>query len=262
MLNTYAALNSICSQIAVARRNATIDIIRPADPTHDGEEQDESEATLLATIKNPKMKAGLQRWVGLAVSYDGIYAVTSAGDFTFTRLRINSQSSSASTSKQTSSISQLETEAVRRLELPEPLQCVPFHPTSNPTHFLYGGEEVPLSLWDIQTALSSPPKEPVAEEEEVEFAAPEGEPVKAVNGGNAKLRKRKRQAEARAKAKELLWGEVWRAKNVSTLILQISSKQLQQAQFCLSPCLAMSSCSFPMMLCPCRNGRILLRLQF
>lgn len=46
--------------IAIARRNATIDVVRPPS---DHEEQ----ATLLATIKNDQMKVGLQRWVGLAV---------------------------------------------------------------------------------------------------------------------------------------------------------------------------------------------------
>jgi hypothetical protein len=102
------------------------------------------------------------------------------------------------------------------------LQSLIFHPASDPTHFLYGGEEIPLSLWHLQTALSPESRGHDAEEDDAngegDHAAPNGE-EKQSNGNNgttnAKLRKRKRQAEARAKAKELMWGEIWRAKNVS-----------------------------------------------
>lgn len=45
--------------LAVARRNATIDVISPSSNGRS--------AKLLVTIENDKMKAGLQRWVGLAV---------------------------------------------------------------------------------------------------------------------------------------------------------------------------------------------------
>ena len=123
----------------------------------------------------------------------------------------------------------MQVESMQRLELPEPLQSLVFYPTQHPTHFTYGGEEIPLSLWDIGTALS-PRKDDDGEEEDEEaangrevYAAPNGELADNSNNNdhamttrdNSKQRKRKRQAEARAKAKELLWGEIWRAKNVS-----------------------------------------------
>lgn len=46
------------------------------------------------------------------------------------------------------------------------------------------------------------------ENEEIEGGSGEGE-------GNSKQKKRKRQAEIKAANKELAWGEIWRAKNVS-----------------------------------------------
>lgn len=61
------------------------------------------------------------------------------------------------------------------------------------THFAYGGDEVEVSLWDIEKAFS----EPVKTSEDV------------INSG----RKRK---ERKDKVK-LLHGEVWRAQNVCTL---------------------------------------------
>lgn len=47
--------------LAVARRNATIDVVLPST------EKGSKAAKLLVTIENDKMKAGLQRWVGIAV---------------------------------------------------------------------------------------------------------------------------------------------------------------------------------------------------
>lgn len=199
--------------VAIARRNATIDVVMPSE---DGS----AAAVLIGTIKNDKMKAGLQRWVGLAIGKQGIYAATSAGDFTFSAVRKTLESSSAS------GATAYEVEVAHRLALPEPLQAVAFYPSTDPSHFLYGGEEIPLSIWHIETALSPPTSS--GEEgkgsvgngnaaEGEEYIAPEGElatPQAGAAGENAKMRKRKRQAEAKAKARELLWGEVWRAKNL------------------------------------------------
>lgn len=148
-----------------------------------------------------------------------IYAATSAGNFTKTVLSQDDGSSASSSSSSTTVRRPLSIASTHHLTLPEPLQSLVFHPASNPTSFLYGGEEIPLSIWNIETAFSTPPSQ--AEASDDGYTAPNGEeqtPAAAAGGAggeNAKMRKRKRQAEARAKAKELLWGEVWRAKNVS-----------------------------------------------
>ncbi|PWN21710.1 hypothetical protein BCV69DRAFT_281646 [Microstroma glucosiphilum] len=200
--------------IAIARKDATIDVVLP--PAADAPREvpaSPQQALLLVSITHDKMKPGLQRWVGLAVGPEGIYACTSAGNFIYASLSSDATSSSTRP--------KLQVSHVQRLELPEPLQSLVFHPASDPTHFLYGGEEIPLSLWHLQTALSPESRGNDGEEDDAngegDHAAPNGE-EKHSNGSNgtmnAKMRKRKRQAEARAKAKELMWGEVWRAKNL------------------------------------------------
>ncbi|PWN28225.1 hypothetical protein BDZ90DRAFT_231974 [Jaminaea rosea] len=211
--------------LAIARRNATIDVVLPPSASDD---PSTSHATLLVTIKNDKMKAGLQRWVGLAVGSNCIYAATSAGNFTKTVLSQDNGSSASSSSSSATPRRPLSIASTHHLTLPEPLQSLVFHPASNPTSFLYGGEEIPLSIWNIETAFSTPPSQ--AEASDDGYTAPNGEeqtPAAATGGAggeNAKMRKRKRQAEARAKAKELLWGEVWRAKNLPNDALSLPQR--------------------------------------
>lgn len=56
------------AQIAIARKDATIDVVLP--PAADAVREDPAspqQAVLLASITHDKMKPGLQRWVGLAV---------------------------------------------------------------------------------------------------------------------------------------------------------------------------------------------------
>ncbi|CAO1630457.1 unnamed protein product [Parajaminaea phylloscopi] len=213
--------------IALARRNATIDVVLPSQPRSDTDADAELQASLLVTISNPKMKAGLQRWVGLAIGSDGVFAATSAGDFAYTRLgpvgQVSDAEASTSTSSRpsTSTPRQISVESTQRLELPEPLQSLVFHPQVNPTHFLYGGEEVPLSIWDIGLAFS-PQTRAGTDDGDAEAATTHSADVEAT--GNAKLRKRKRQAEAKAKARELLWGEVWRAKNLPNDALSLPQR--------------------------------------
>jgi ribosome biogenesis protein NSA1 len=62
----------------------------------------------------------------------------------------------------------------------------------NRTHFAYGGEEVDLSVWDVERGFS----EPVAKSEQVLAAAS----AKKRKKGHRKI--------------DLLHGEVWRARNV------------------------------------------------
>lgn len=74
-----------------------------------------------------------------------------------------------------------------------PMRLKDWRLSPSETHFAYGGDEVEVSLWDIEKAFS----EPVKTSEDV------------INSG----RKRK---ERKDKVK-LLHGEVWRAQNVCTL---------------------------------------------
>jgi hypothetical protein len=101
----------------------------------------------------------------------------------------------------------------QRIELVEPLQALVFEPESDPKYFAYGGEEVPLSVWDIQKARSTPPPSEEPQDFDEENERETGEGSTTLSG---KAKKRKRVAEKRAKAKEYKWGEIWRAKNVST----------------------------------------------
>lgn len=104
-------------------------------------------------------------------------------------------------------------------DFPEPLQSCIFYPSADPRCLLYGGEEIPLSMWDLEAVISGRLSESASNEEQSQETSTSNAEQESSNGhaegGNAKMRKRKRQAEARAKAKELLPGEIWRAKNVS-----------------------------------------------
>lgn len=122
----------------------------------------------------------------------GVYSCTSSGAFRFSPFEGQSAASPV------------------ELELPGPLQHLIFYPPLNPEYFFYGGEEIPLSLWDVEVAMSPAPSGN-------EVAPSDSRDDQDANGVaySSKMKKRKRQAELKAKAKELMWGEVWRAKNVS-----------------------------------------------
>ncbi|PWN53550.1 hypothetical protein IE53DRAFT_408591 [Violaceomyces palustris] len=184
--------------IALARKNGSIDVVQPVvgeEPEGSSSSTPPQHAQILFTVREPRMKAGIERWVGLSVGKSGVYSCTSSGAFRFTSVDLSKDE------PVTGSVA---------IDLPGPLQQLSFHPVSDPTHFAYGGEEIPLSLWDISIALSPQPargeRDPAADDS-AEMSAPET--------GNAKQRKRKRQAAERAKARELMWGEIWRAKNES-----------------------------------------------
>jgi hypothetical protein len=106
------------------------------------------------------------------------------------------------------------------LELPAPLQTGVFHPSASPTHLLIGGDDVSPSLWQLERLLSPPASSSALDDDDDDndeaSAEPSGAGVAADDEArSAKARKRKRQAESRKKARELLPGEIWRAKAVS-----------------------------------------------
>lgn len=107
--------------------------------------------------------------------------------------------------------------------LPEPLQCCEFEPKSDPKFFAYGGENISLSVNNIQQFFADTDEEPednhdgghhttngVGHQDEQENGEGPSEEAES-----STTRKRRRTAERRAKAKELMKGEIWRAKNVS-----------------------------------------------
>ncbi|KDN45950.1 hypothetical protein K437DRAFT_294421 [Tilletiaria anomala UBC 951] len=208
-------LNDDSWVIAVGRRDGTVDVIGL-----DEQQQGSSSSTsvqrgrLLASIRETRMRPGMERWVGMAVGQGAVYSCTSAGAFRATFLRAVSDSTS------------LEVAESTELNFPSPLQDCAFHPAQNPTHFAYGGEEVPLSVWNVKMALSQPTEEsPV--NNGTETAGGAATPAVANENAaqmTAKERKRKRQAQARSKAKELLHGEVFRAKNLPNDALSLPQR--------------------------------------
>ncbi|EST05532.1 WD40/YVTN repeat-like-containing domain protein [Kalmanozyma brasiliensis GHG001] len=188
--------------VALARKNATIDVIQiinqslPSTSTAPAPSS-ELQANILCTVYETQMKAGIHRFIGLAVSTQGIYTITSSGIFRFTPISVTSAGTETNATLGEATVIDI---------LPSPLQHAHFYPPTDPTHFCYGGEDVPLSLWHIPTSLSDQPPEG---DMSVESAKTDD-----LAGLNSKQRKRKRQLEAKTKARELVWGEVWRAKNL------------------------------------------------
>lgn len=170
-------------------------------------------------MRNPDMKVGMHRWVGLAVAHDGLFACTSAGDMRFFPVAVkgnmNDKDRANGRSVGGNSLECDDSTIVRR-ELPEPLQSVAFEPPSAPRLFAYGGEEVPLSVWDARKAITPPEAtHNNVDDTEKQGAAPSAAAQSEDGELTGKAKKRKRAAENRAKAAELHWGELWRAKNVS-----------------------------------------------
>ncbi|TKY85771.1 hypothetical protein EX895_005311 [Sporisorium graminicola] len=221
--------------VALARKNATVDVVHiinqslPSTSTAQPAEVSELRASILCTIHETQMKAGIHRFIGLAVGSQGVYSLTSSGIFRFTPIAVTGHGPETVG----------EPEEAKVLDhLPSPLQHASFYPASNPTHFCYGGEDIPLSLWHIPTAVSEQPTESVAD------MSMESLKTEDLSGLNSKQRKRKRQLEAKSKARELVWGEVWRAKNLpndnlslprranitATCILQLNHSTAEDAE--------------------------------
>lgn len=198
---------------ALARKDGRIDILE----TMSGK--------LLTSLRNAEMKKGVHRWVGLAVAHDGIFACTSAGDMRFFSIDQEEGSKDATLA--------MKGDCIKR-ELPEPLQMVSFEPKSDPTHFAYGGEEIPLSVWDARQAISSNGEVQDGESNENASSSSRNgsSGTHTVNGMEEevdaatanKQRKRKRIMENRAKARELMLGEIWRAKNLPNDALSLPQR--------------------------------------
>jgi ribosome biogenesis protein NSA1 len=96
--------------------------------------------------------------------------------------------------------------------LPEPLQCCEFEPKSEPRFFAYGGEDVALSVNDVGKFFSAADEDDEESQDENNDGADQERAEEQEE--SSKTKKRRRAAERRAKAKELMRGEIWRAKNL------------------------------------------------
>jgi len=147
------------------------------------------------------MRVGVERWVGLQLTKtyvddtycSGLVSCTSGGFFRYVPL--------AELLEREASPDEWASSAIT-WTVPGPLHHVAFYPphSETPTHFAYGGEQVPLSIWSLAKALEAAqrPIEPEASEE----------PSSARAGS-------KRSASSKSsKNRELLSGELWRAKNL------------------------------------------------
>src|SRR5688500_15938098 len=114
--------------------------------------------------------------------FRGVYTTTTSGHLRLTILSSEGEASASSTSK------------THKGMLPMRLCDVRLSPDSS--HIAYGGDEVDLSLWDVERALglSSIAEESTNNQEQAD-------------GGNSKKRKK-------PSSNELLPAELWRAKNV------------------------------------------------
>ncbi|CEH15357.1 WD40/YVTN repeat-like-containing domain [Ceraceosorus bombacis] len=226
--------------LALARRDGTIDIVHLSSALRksDGQEEpkdaesgssanagqgqedlahaDAEEAHVVATIKEDRMRAGMERWLALSYSQRHIYSITSAGSLRRTELLLAPSTAVVQDDFSEREIQSSSDNAIAQgawslgesttLDLPAPLQSATFYPVHEPTHLLMGGEQQALSLWDLKAAF-----EPTAESD-TSLVETERNGNAQESGLSAKERKRKRQAENRAKARELLPGELWRAK--------------------------------------------------
>ncbi|WFD27639.1 hypothetical protein MNAN1_002640 [Malassezia nana] len=151
--------------IALARKNGTIDILRASEDAPTGE--------LLGTVREERMR--FFRYVPMVEL-------------------LQKKPTVAPTEWQTSAIA---------WTVPGPLHHVAFYPPASdtPSHFAYGGEQVPLSVWSLAKALEAAqwPMEPSASDE----------PSTVRSGG-----KRPAATTKSSKSRDLLPGELWRAKNL------------------------------------------------
>ncbi len=184
----------------------------------------------------------MQRFVALAVGGSVLYSLTSAGSFRAVHLHLEPQPSTAGdgeitpTPAASTSSAPISIASEQTLDLPCPLAAAAFYPPTAPRYFAYGGQEVPLSLWHLPSALREHGNKAAANGNRASAArassssggsssAPAtSEQEKEPEPLNAKQRKRKRAQEARARAKELLQGEIWRAKNAANDKLELPQK--------------------------------------
>ena len=180
----------------MARKNGIVDIIRVPS----GDEQEQA-GELLGTVREERMRVGVERWVGLQLTktyVDGTYrsglvSCTSGGFFRYVPLTELLNGETTPEAWASSAIT---------WTVPSPLHHVAFYPprSDTPTHFAYGGEQVPLSIWSLAKALESA-QQPVQPE-------PSEEPSSGHTGS-------KRSASSKSsKGRGLLPGELWRAKNL------------------------------------------------
>ena len=170
--------------LVVARKNGTLDVIHV--------DQDAESGKLLCTIHEDRMRVGLERWVGLRLSVNGLFACTSGGSFRHVDL--------AACLHENAFEKDRVSDATCTWTIPSPLHHVAFYPpdASQPvTHVASGGEQVLLSIWSVER-----------------WWAHYRQPTEALETPSTPPTSKKRAAPTSSKHRELAPGEVWRAKNL------------------------------------------------
>lgn len=104
--------------------------------------------------------------------------------------------------------------ATTKWSVPGPLYHVAFYPGPGNvlTHFAYGGEHVPLSLWDVKNTLDFYQNGQTQAKGKVHH-----ENQSKTTDDEVSVGKRKSPSSNSRKMQELRPGEIWRARNVSSL---------------------------------------------
>ncbi|WFD06290.1 hypothetical protein MVES1_001635 [Malassezia vespertilionis] len=206
----------------MARKNGHVDIIEaPSSDLHQesGKPAPSQNAKLLGSIYENRMRVGVERWVNLKITQRGVLSCTSGGFFRYVELAQfllgHAKENKESISLSSATEEQLD-EAAYKWVVPGPLHHVAFYPdTDSPTHFAYGGEQVPLSLWSIKKTLAQYNKIAATD------AGQEDQ-----DGAQLVAEKKRSAASKGGKHRELLFGEVWRAKNLPNDALSLQRHPL------------------------------------
>ena len=201
----------LTQQLAIARKNGTLDIVKVPHPEGDKR----SECTLLCTIREERMRVGLERWVGLRLTPEyvrcfltirGLFSCTSGGFFRYVPLQ---KCCEGVTLNEVSD--EIIEQSACKWTVPSPLHFVAFYPENEScvTHFASGGEQVLLSIWDIKQTLDH-------------YSTPESSAIPSKNciteskveSAQENTGKKRGSSHKSSKGQELLPGEIWRAKNL------------------------------------------------
>lgn len=160
-------------------------------------------------------------YVAFVTDTSGVLSCTSGGKFRYVPLSRYTLGDTSNEYKDLKSLSEEQLDEIAcKWTVPGPLHHVAFYPETSvtPRYFAYGGEQVPLSVWDLPKALeyyahSSEESVPTSGDAITDDAQKTGEKRRASSGKSGKQR-------------ELLPGEVWRAKNLPNDALSLQRHPL------------------------------------
>ncbi|WFD30742.1 hypothetical protein MSPP1_001766, partial [Malassezia sp. CBS 17886] len=216
--------------IAIARKNGEVDIVQvpTSELSADREHQDKGAATLLHTIREDRMRVGIERWVKICLSSTGVWTCTSGGYMRYIRLSDFQLGPRTEGAGNAVALEGAPQEAIARStvewSVPGPINDAAFYPEAGePAHVACGGEHVPLSVWSLRQVLERAAGGKAGDDNEEERAGDKGDQVdtnardKGDDGKDAdapKQGKKRAASGSNGKQKELNPGEIWRAKNL------------------------------------------------